>query len=375
MNRIKILHICNDFPYTKVHRNLYRELDIIGYGQIIFHPLRNEVEKDKNTFEFKNLNSRIIYSQKIKKYHRFVFEAKTKFLYSNLLKLVNPNEIKIVSATTLFSDGVLAYRLFKDYSIPYTVAVRNTDIHIFLKYRPDLIFLGREILRNASRVIFISRSNYRNFFNHKIIKGNTCFKSKSQIIHNGIDDFWLENQSIKRFKQKPNEILFIGKLDENKNILNLLKAFQKLKKVHENIKLNVVGAGGSNESKVLQFAKKDASIKVYGKVTSKKQLLEIFDKSHVFALASFRETFGLVYIEALTQGLPILFTKKQGVDGTFKENIGVSVEPSSVKEIYEGLLFLLENFDRFEMPLIIRRDFGWDQVAMKYHKIFQNIQG
>ena len=374
MNRSKILHICNDFPYTQVHRNLYRELDKVGYCQIIFHPLRRDGIKSKNAIKFKNLNSRIIYSKKIKKYHQFIFEAKTKFLYSSLLKNINPIEIKVVVATTLFSDGVLAYKLFMNYGIPYTVAVRNTDIHIFLKYRPDLISLGRKILSNAIKVIFISKSNYENFFNHKLVKGNSYFKNKSEIINNGIDDFWLENQSISSRKQIPTEILFIGKFDSNKNILNLFKAFQKLKKVRENIKLNVVGSGGANESKVLQFAKKDSSIKVYGKVNSKKELMEIFQKSHVFAMASYRETFGLVYIEALTQGLPILFTKNQGVDGTFEENIGISVEPSSVKEIYEGLLSLLENFHRFEMPVISRRDFGWDHVARKYHKIFQNVQ-
>ncbi|WP_299153176.1 glycosyltransferase family 4 protein [uncultured Christiangramia sp.] len=371
---LSILHICNDFPYTKVHRNLYRELDKIGHCQLIFHPLRSNTVKGENTIDFKNMDSRIIYSPKIKSYHRLIFEAKTKFLYSSLVNQINPVEIKVVCATTLFSDGVLAYKLFKDYGIPYIVAVRNTDIHIFLKYRPDLMSLGRRILNDASKVIFISKSNYENFFNHKLVKGHPYFKEKSEIINNGVDNFWLVNQSTKSLKQVPSEILFIGKFDDNKNILNLLKAFEKLKKVRKEIKLNIVGAGGSNESKVLQLAKGNPSIKVYGKVTSKKELLQIFGKSHVFAMASYRETFGLVYVEALTQGLPILFTRKQGIDGTFEEDIGVSVNPSSVKGIYDGLHFILENFHRFEIPSIGRRDFGWDYVALKYHNILKNVK-
>ena len=369
-----VLHICNDFPYTKVHRNLYQELDKIGYCQLIFHPLRNEVVKGENSILFENIKSQIVYSKKIKKYHRLLFEAKTRFLYKSLISQIEPEKIKVVCATTLFSDGILAYKLFMDYGIPYTVAVRNTDIHIFLKYRPDLISLGRRILNKASKVIFISQSNYENFFNHKLVSKTPYFKEKSEIINNGIDDFWLVNQKKRKINQVPREILFVGKFDKNKNILNLIKAFEELKKVHTEAKLNIVGAGGPNESKVFQLARKNPSIKIYGRVTSKKDLLKIFDSNHVFAMASHRETFGLVYIEALTQGLPILFTKKQGIDGTFQENIGVSVNPFSVKEIFNGLHYLLENFQKFEIPAVERKDFGWDSVALKYHIILDNIQ-
>lgn len=368
-----ILHICNDFPYTKVHRNLYHELDKIGYCQIIFHPLRNDKVKDDNAVEFLNNKSQIIYSEKIKRYHQFIFEAKTRFLYSNLVNQINPNNIKIVSATTLFSDGVLAYKLFQIYGTPYTVAVRNTDIHIFLKYRPDLISLGRKILDNASKVIFISKSNYENFFNHKLLRKNQYIKEKSEIINNGIDNFWLENPATKQIKKSPTEILFVGKFDKNKNILNLIKAFQKLSNYHKEIKLNIVGGGGSNEEIVAKLAKKDPTIILYGKVTSKEDLLKIFRKSDVFAMASYRETFGLVYIEALTQGLPLLFSKNQGIDGTFNENFGLSVNPSSVKDIYEQLLSLMDNFNLFEIPEINRNNFSWEYVALKYHEIFESI--
>lgn len=370
---LSILHICNDFPYTQVHRNLYLELDKVSHCQLIFHPLRNDEVQGKNAIEFNNLNSRIIYSEKIKNIHRFIFEAKTKFLYSSLLRQIDPNAIDVVYATTLFSDGVLAYKLFQEYGIPYILAVRNTDIHIFLKYRPDLISLGRKILNNARKIIFISKSNYDNFYNHRLLKRNQHFKQKSEIINNGIDKFWLENKTPKPIKYSPPEILFIGKFDRNKNIINLIKVFQKLKESHKGIKLNIVGAGGSYESSVIQLANNDSSIKMFGKVTSKKELLQIFRRSHIFSMASYRETFGLVYIEALTQSLPLLYSKSQGIDGTFDENIGLSVNPYSLKDMYEGLLFLVENFNSFEMPEINYEDFGWEFVAKKYQKIFDSI--
>ena len=371
---MKVLEICNDFSYTKVHSNLCRMLDEKGVNQIVYHPLRNERNMGVNGIEFKTLNSKIIYSEKLKKHHKFLFESKVKFLYKDLISKIDPESFTIIYATTLFSDGALAYKLFKDYKIPYIITVRNTDIHVFLKYRPDLKKLALKILSNASKVIFISKSNYDNFFNHRLILGSQHFKHKVEIINNGIDDFWLENHSKKKFLHTATEILFIGKLDRNKNIINLIRGFQNLKKHQPTIRLNIVGSGGAYESKVRQLAKEDSSIELYGEIKCKKKLLQIFRRNHLFAMVSHRETFGLVYIEALSQGLPLLFSKGQGIDGTFDEKIGVAVDSSSVGEIYEGLSLLIKNINQFDQPLIDRGKFSWEYVANKYYRIFDDFQ-
>ena len=41
---MKILHICNDFSFTKVHRNLYEQLDSLGLEQIVFNPVKNNTQ-------------------------------------------------------------------------------------------------------------------------------------------------------------------------------------------------------------------------------------------------------------------------------------------------------------------------------------------
>lgn len=371
---MKLLVICNDFSYTKVHSNLSRELDEKGVRQVIYHPLRNEGNIGVNGIEFKTLNSKIIYSGKLKKHHKFLFESKVKFLYKDLISKIDPESFTNIYATTLFSDGTLAYKLFRDYNIPYIVTIRNTDIHIFLKYRPDLKRLAIQILSNASKVIFISKSNYEIFFNHRLIKGAQHFKQKVEVINNGIDDFWLENYYTKGFLHAATDILFIGKLDRNKNIINLIRGFQKLKKEQHTIRLNIVGSGGANDSKVRELAKEDPSIKLYGEINSKEKLLQIFRKNHFFAMVSHRETFGLVYIEALSQGLPLLFSKDQGIDGTFNEKIGVAVDSNSVNGIYEGLRFLTKNVNQFQQPLIGRENFNWENVANKYFRIFRGSE-
>ena len=90
-------------------------------------------------------------------------------------------------------------------------------------------------------------------------------------------------------------------------------------------------------------------------------------------MVSHHETFGLVYIEALSQGLPILYTKNQGIDCTFTENIGVGVNPKSENEIYSGLIHIIDNYNNFEINEINFEKFHWQNITLKYIEIYNSI--
>ncbi len=78
---------------------------------------------------------------------------------------------------------------------------------------------------------------------------------------------------------------------------------------------------------------------MYGFVGEKEKLLEIYRQCDVLVVPSFRESFGLIYVEALTQGLPVVYTKGQGFDGNFEDgHIGYSIQPESPESIAEAIL-------------------------------------
>jgi len=369
-----LLHICNDFSYSKVYKNLYTELDSKGIQQIIFHPLRDKSNIGKNTFEFQTSGSALIYSTILKKYHRIFFRLKIKKLQKNIETQIDLKSIALINATTLFSDGAIAYKLWKKYNIPYIVTVRHTDVNLFLKYRPDLVPLGLKILRNASNIIFISPSFKRSLFKHyEFKKYENLLEEKCRVIPNGVDKFWLKNRKIKNtvFSRK---FLFIGRFDKHKNALNLIHALSKLRDKYSDISLSLVGGGGNKEKEIIELIKKNESwIKFYGKVYDSEKLLQIYREHRYYTMISIYETFGLVYIEALTQGLPVVFTKNQGIDGTFPNYIGEAALPHDIDDIALKIEKLMENEKQLEIDQINFDTFNWESIGKNYINLFSGV--
>tara|TARA_R110002167_G_scaffold107717_1_gene275334 strand:- start:248 stop:1372 length:1125 start_codon:yes stop_codon:yes gene_type:complete len=371
---MQILHISNDFSLTKVHSNLYKALDKQNIDQIVFNPVRDATPVGNNTVSFESTKSAIIYSKKLKKYHRFLFRQKINFLYQDLHSKIDLNKIDICHATTLFSDGALAYKIKKKHGIPYICAVRATDIDVFLKYRPDLLFIALKILRSAEKIIFIGDSLKKRFFEHTLIKKYKLkLKSNSKVIYNGVDDFWLNNICPKK-NIKPHRILYVGRFISRKSIPNLIEAILYLKNKDYNLELNLVGSGGTDEPIIKDFVRKNKGIiNLLGQIKDKETLKQIYRENHIFAMPSKGETFGLVYIESLSQGLPVLYLRDEGIDGVFKYKIGEKCNVHSIKEITDSLVNLIDNYSKYDIDKIDFEQFRWRNIAARYLTIYKSI--
>ena len=90
-------------------------------------------------------------------------------------------------------------------------------------------------------------------------------------------------------------------------------------------------------------------------------------------MPSLAETFGLVYLEALSQNLPVVYTKGQGIDGLFDESVGIGVNPLSVEDIAEALRTILENQELFSNKTIDFEKFRWCHVAEIYLSFYNEL--
>ena len=106
---------------------------------------------------------------------------------------------------------------------------------------------------------------------------------------------------------------------------------------------------------------------------SKEEVVKYLRHSEIFIMPSIRETFGLVYAEAMSQGLPIIYSKGQGFDGQFENGkVGYSVNCYDYNDIADKIVELHDNYQLFSKRCVsLVEKFNWIPIASAYKKLYQ----
>ena len=131
-----IWQLASYYHTSALYKNLFNGIQTLGQEQLVVSPRGLNLSADdvQITFPFHNCDS--VWSPT----DRFLFNRKLN-RYLNLLELIKNGPDRcptLLHAHSLYSDGVAAYKFFKNNQIPYIVAVRSTDLYIFAKYFPHL---------------------------------------------------------------------------------------------------------------------------------------------------------------------------------------------------------------------------------------------
>lgn len=370
-----ILHINSNYLTSRLHENLIDGLSFYGFDNTIYMPMKKEMQKEILYQSKHKVDNSVVF----KNYHKYFFSFKQEKIYNYLKQKFDISTFEMVHAHTLFTDGNIAYTLKMQYGIPYVVTVRGTTDLNFFKKRPNLRKRGREILQNASKIIFLSNSSKEILVNNYLDSIKSEIIKKMEVIPNGIDDFWFENKG--QPKHLPNKkdikFLFVGRIIKSKNIPLIIKALNKLKyETSINPVLSIVG-----EDIDSKLAKKIKTLNKFemnwlGKA-SKESLLNIYREHDVYIMPSYPETFGLVYVEAMSQGLPIIYSEGAGFDKQFKDgDAGYAVNPNDTQDIVNKILLIIDNYDCISQRNIeLYKIFNWNSITSKYIEIYSEILG
>ncbi len=376
---MKVLHLCSAYIQSNLYEELIEALDKTGISQVVYIPTKSKQNYNKRIL--KNLNNTAFTQSKIfNDLDRFLYYRKINKLLADIKIKINLNIIDIIHAHTLFSMGGIALKLKKEKNIDYIVAVRNTDINIFFKYIFYLKDMGIQIMKESKRIILLSPA-YRDYILEEIIPGNLqdTIMKKSMVVPNGINPLFLKNKYNRpELGNKKNiKLIYVGEFTKNKNIEISVKVARKLKDMGYNVNFTIVGGGGNNESKVKRLAKTNEDIiEIHELTEEREKLLNIYRKSNIFIMPSFRETFGLVYIEAMSQGLPIIYSKGQGIDGYFKDGtVGYSVNPKDINDIVKKIEIIINNYSKISKNSYdLVEKFSWENIARIYYNIYASTQ-
>ncbi len=145
----------------------------------------------------------------------------------------------------------------------------------------------------------------------------------------------------------------IGNLIGRKGFDVLLSAFKQSRLAEKGCKIILIGDGP--EKKNLEDQTKDLGISDYVKLMgrlTKLEIISLMQISHSFVLSSRAETFGVVCIEALSQGLPNIATVCGGPEEFIGENNGILIPPNDIDALSSAMVSVFENYKKYNMSRI-----------------------
>lgn len=176
------------------------------------------------------------------------------------------------------------------------------------------------------------------------------------------------------------KFLFVGRFVPAKNLKFLIDSFARFREKNPKSELILVGDGPVRSQIHKQIQKRDIeeSVQLPGYVP-RNDISKYYDNSDLFVLSSKHESFGIVLLEAMSSGLPVIAPDLGAIPRIVNEGEnGLLFEPGSVSALVEAMEVLTTNEDRFErMAENGRRkaleEFDWDQRGQQLKQLYDGL--
>lgn len=179
-------------------------------------------------------------------------------------------------------------------------------------------------------------------------------------------------------------LLFVGRLASNKGLLDLVDGFAMLARTDPAAQLVLVGEDGGMAGRVDARVRARAltgRVRRVGFVNDERLLASAYREARAFVLPSEYEAFGLVLLEAMTQGTPVIASRVGGIPEFVEDGrTGLLVPPSSPERLAEavGRLWsdpdLARRLGEAARSTVVPR-YTWEAVAARLDRIYREVAG
>lgn len=300
-----------------------------------------------------------------------------------LVKLVYLNEsgtITLGKARTVFSaidqskpDVVHVHLGGMAYAVPWAL-LRHKPLLITAHAKPEKAFPPRALplirwglRRDCIRIAAVSEENQWALQRFLGIEDRRIV-----LVNNGIDT--------ERFYREAHEhftFINVGRQDENKNQMMILRAFARLRASFDNLRLILAGDGPVHQQMLEQAEALGVgeSVEFPGMVSC---VEEYYAVSDVYVQSSYREALPMSILEAMAAELPIVATDVGGLRDIVKGN-GVLIQPGDEDALYDAMrsLYCMGQAERAEMGKhsrsIVKQGYSSEDMARQYLQMYQEM--
>jgi glycosyltransferase involved in cell wall biosynthesis len=271
-----------------------------------------------------------------------------------------------------YKAGLIAYLIGKRYHIPIIVTEHTELTDPYRKGKKQMIKnaltlpMGRFVLNHADAVIAVSGS-LRDYLMARGVRNR--FEIAQNVVNSEVFKFIPRNR-----EDNVKEVLFVGEISPRKGVGSLIEAFGIIARKRNDFVVNLVGYGSHEREYKKQVMERGLEAKVnFTGRKDKKEVAEIMQRSDFFVLPSPYEPFGVVLIEAMACGKPVIATSSGGPPEFVNKEMGLLVPPGNPKALAEAIEYMLDHCDEYDSEKIsstIKERFSYKSIGKQLHDIY-----
>lgn len=249
-------------------------------------------------------------------------------------KILKKNKVEIIHAH--FQFGAYLSLVKKKYHIPI-VTTEHASWILDENRTLNKERLALKAYNNSDCVISVSetlKESILSFYDEEVTVIHNVLLEQFKVIHD--------------VKEEEFTFVCVGRLNSDKNQDLLIEAFDLFVKEFPHSKLLIIGTGPSYNLLCEMVKEKGLSDRVLVMGYIDNSLLPgIFNKSHCFVLPSNFETFGVVYIEALACGLPVIANETSKYNGIVTTSNGIALDIINIDSLYNAMRNIYVNYPMY----------------------------
>jgi len=276
---------------------------------------------------------------------------------------------QIIHAHVSSPAGITASILGKIFGLPVIISEHQGPFSIHMRTVFHRL-LVKWAMKKAEIILPVSKSLENQIKSYNI---NAKFKVVPNIVDIHIFSLFSQ-ESVGGIKK----ILIISQLVEQKGIDYFLESINKLiKKGRKDFKVDIIGEGEKKEE--YKNLVKELEIQNFINFYSQKpknELVKFIKECNFLVLPSRHETFGVVLIEAMACGKPVIATKCGGPEEIVTKETGILVPPKDSIALAEAINYMLDSYQKFSPKRIreyVKLNYSYAIISKKLDKIYKEI--
>ncbi|MBX8547367.1 glycosyltransferase [Pseudomonas cichorii] len=288
-----------------------------------------------------------------------------KWLYSDF-------PFELIHAHTAYTDGTAGSRLAKKYNVPLVITEHTGPFTTLTRTR-YLRRTTQKALNAADKVISVSEALLSDILQQIRLKSD----SNTQVIANLVDTEFFSEQLVR--SDGLIHLLWVGHFVPVKRVPVLLEAFAAAYKVQPNLRLRLAGSGEGREhaEALVENLGIGPAVEFVGHA-NRTQLVNYYSESDFLVISSESETFGVVAIEAMSCGRPVLTTRCGGPSEIVSHVQLGQVVGMSVEELSKGILSMAQRRTSFNSKVIRKVTelrFSSSSIAREIASVYSTLIG